>query len=471
MEKLTSQILENITLNEASHKSLFEYNLDATFIIDLNVRFIEVNNAAVKLSGYSSQELYQIPLQTIVVQEEYRHLLKYFEESLRQAQRFETVINHKKGFLVELDVMFVPIVFDNKTIGIYGIARDISKSKQMEKQLRHANLYDQMTGLYNRNYFKQEMQRIENERSGSIGLIICDVDGLKIVNNTLGHDKGDALLLAAAHVVKDATAPCDIVARIDGDEFAVLIVKGEPQKVQTICRKIHKDIDDYNFQTPELPLSISIGWAYRNGDSTELFKEAYDNMYREKLHHRKSTCSTLVDALMKTLEARDCMTEEHADRLQEAVTLMAKALELSDHRLADLNLLAKFHDIGKVGIPDQILFKPGPLTPQEFKEMQRHSEIGQRIANSASLFEPIADNILKHHEWWNGKGYPLGLREGEIPLECRILSIADAYDAMTHDRSYRKAMSHEEALTELKRWAGAQFDPTLVDLFIEIVNG
>ena len=135
--------------------------------------------------------------------------------------------------------------------------------------------------------------------------------------------------------------------------------------------------------------------------------------------------------------------------------------------MTDLRLLAQFHDIGKVGIPDRILLKPGALEPDEVIEMRRHCEIGHRIAQSSPDLLPVADWVLKHQEWWNGGGYPLGLAGERIPIECRILSIADAYDAMTSDRPYRKAMSHAAAVAELRRCAGSQFDPELVELFIE----
>ncbi|WP_245867411.1 Cyclic di-GMP phosphodiesterase [Sporomusa silvacetica DSM 10669] len=138
--------------------------------------------------------------------------------------------------------------------------------------------------------------------------------------------------------------------------------------------------------------------------------------------------------------------------------------------MTDLKLLAQFHDIGKVGIPDKILFKPGTLTPEKFNEMQRHSEIGFRIAQSSPDLNLIADYILKHHEWWDGSGYPMGLSGENIPLECRILSIADAYDAMTSDRPYRKALVHKHAIDELRRFAGIQFDPELVENFITLVE-
>jgi len=187
-------------------------------------------------------------------------------------------------------------------------------------------------------------------------------------------------------------------------------------------------------------------------------------MYREKLHRSQSARSAIVQTLMKALEARDHITEGHADRLQNLVVNLAMAIELPEHRINDLRLLAQFHDIGKVGIPDRILLKPGPLTTEEANEMWRHCEIGYRIAMSSPDLIPIADWILKHHEWWNGKGYPLGLKGEEIPLECRILPIVDAYDAMTSDRPYRKAMSHEKAVRELRRCAETQFDPLLVDI-------
>ena len=149
---------------------------------------------------------------------------------------------------------------------------------------------------------------------------------------------------------------------------------------------------------------------------------------------------------------------------------LAERIGLTQQKINDLILLAQFHDIGKVGVADRILFKPGPLTNEEKIEMQRHCEMGYHIALSAPELAPIADWILKHQEWWNGQGYPLGLKEEEIPLECRIISIVDAYDAMTSDRPYRKALSHQSAIRELKRCSGSQFDPVLIESFIYILE-
>jgi len=180
--------------------------------------------------------------------------------------------------------------------------------------------------------------------------------------------------------------------------------------------------------------------------------------------------STNVQTLSKAFEARDHISEGHTDRLQSLVTDVAVTIGLSNSKLTDLRIFAQFHDVGKVGIPDRILFKEGPLTADEILEMQRHSEIGFRIAQSSWDLAHIADWILKHHEWWNGDGYPFGLKGEDIPVECRILAIADAYDAMTNDRPYRQALSHDEAVKELKKNAGVQFDSKLVENFINIIE-
>jgi HD-GYP domain-containing protein (c-di-GMP phosphodiesterase class II) len=149
---------------------------------------------------------------------------------------------------------------------------------------------------------------------------------------------------------------------------------------------------------------------------------------------------------------------------------MAALIGLSESATADLSLLAKFHDIGKVGISDAILHKEGPFTPEEWTEMKRHCEIGYRIALSAPDLVPIADWILKHHEWWDGQGYPLGIQGEEIPVECRLLAIADAYEALISARPYRRAFSHREAVEELQKHAGTQFDPQLLDIFLKMIE-
>lgn len=354
-----------------------------------------------------------------------------------------------------------------------SVGRDITDRKEAEEQLRYLSTHDALTGLYNRHYFEKQMSLMENGEFEPMGLVMCDVDGLKIVNDTLGHDKGDILLKTVANLINQCFRKNDIVARVGGDEFAILLPETSEDTVKHTLNRIRQKVKEYNQYTPELPLSISVGYAVRTSPETpvsNIFEEADNNMYREKLHSRLSARSSIVQTMMRALEARDFITEGHADRLQVLVVRMARELELPERTLNDLRLLAQFHDIGKVGVPDSILFKKGSLNDVEYSIMKRHCEIGHRIALSAPELVLIADWILKHHEWWDGRGYPLGLKGEDIPLECRILAIADAYDAMTSDRPYRQAMSHEQAVKELKKYAGVQFDASLVELFIEVVG-
>lgn len=380
----------------------------------------------------------------------------------------------KDGTLIPVIIHARPITRNGYNVGMRGFIINISKLKENEEKLRFLSCRDALTGLYNRYFFEQKMQELNKDYRSAV-LVLCDVDGLKVINDTLGHRAGDKVLMTTAGMIAGSFRREDVVARIGGDEFAVLLIDTDLPEAEEGINKLNQAVTDYNLNLAQgkFPLSISTGMAYTYctaGTVWDLFKEADNNMYRKKLYHSQSTRSAIVQTLLKALEARDFITEGHADRLSCFVTALARNLNLPDSKVTDLCLLAHFHDIGKVGIPDRILFKKGTFTPEEYSEMQRHSEIGYRIAQSSPDLAPISDWILKHHEWWNGKGYPLGLREKEIPLECRILAIADAYDAMTNDRPYRKAKSHEEAIEELKQCAGKQFDPELVEKFVGLLS-
>ena len=357
--------------------------------------------------------------------------------------------------------------------GLYlnGFINDITERRDMEDRLKDLSIQDSLTGLYNRNFFEEEMHRLSDGRSLPMGLIVCDINGLKLINDTKGHEEGDDLLRACAEILRASFRQSDIIARIGGDEFVVLLPGCSLKEVQEGCARIRQGIAAYQDKEPEKGLSVSLGCSVTANppvDTDLLFKRADDAMYKEKLQQSHSSRSETVQALIKTMEARDYITEGHAGRMHAYAQELGKTLGLSEERLNDLKLLARFHDLGKVGIPDSILHKPGPLTDAEFEEMKRHCEIGHRIALSLNDLAPVADFILKHHEHWDGRGYPLGLAGEDIPLECRILGIVDAFDAMTNERPYKRAMPSEEAIQELVRCAGSQFDPSLVEVFVSL---
>ena len=350
---------------------------------------------------------------------------------------------------------------------------DITERKIFEEQLNEMNYYDSLTGLYNLNFFLEEMKRFQSGRYIPISIIICDIDGFKFVNHTLGHQSGDDLLINTGKLLRNNFRASDIIARLRGDEFAVIVPSTSKPEVRHLVQRLINSVQAYNNSDPRIQISLSIGYAVgeqRPLNVKQLFHQAYDMIYKEKRQRESSTENSLVKSMIKALDSRDFIKQGHSHRLQELIQYTAKHLNLSDKMIHDLFLFARFHDFGKVGIPDHILFKQSSLNAQEVQEVHKHSEIGQRIAQTIPGLDPIAKWILLHHERWDGKGYPLGLQGENIPLACRILAIADAYETMTNDRPYRKAMSSEEAIAELRRCAGTQFDPALVERFIKALE-
>ncbi|MGE5390159.1 MAG: HD domain-containing phosphohydrolase [Deltaproteobacteria bacterium] len=392
----------------------------------------------------------------------------------------QTVQLSRKPLTIEfpLDIAGTPRSYEARLLPVlqdlvFIIIRDITERKRMEEQLRFLSMNDSLTGLYNRTCFSREINYLDEFPFQPTGFILCDVDGLKLVNDTLGHEAGDRLLINTAEILSQSVPDCNLLARIGGDEFAIIYHSCNRLLLEDICQNIRKRIAAYNQNNINLPLSVSIGVSLRGDDHLriiDLYKEADNNMYREKLHHRQSIRNNTIKIMAKALGERDFITQGHGQRMQFLVTMMANALGIPRQKQSDLILLAQFHDIGKVGITDGILFKEDKLDAAERNEMRRHPEIGFRIAEASSDLMPISQWILKHHEWWNGKGYPLGLEGEQIPLECRILALADAYDAMTSDRPYRKAMDPDDAINEILNGSGSQFDPDLIPVFIEAIK-
>lgn len=451
-------------------------NIGEVFYISEQGAIRYVSPAYMEIWGRASQHLYQDPESFLATvhpedKEDVRESLeKKGREEVEQVYR----IVRPDGSIRWIKDRSSPIYDDSgETLRVVGIAADITDLKLGEEKLKYLSLHDPLTGLYNRIYFEEEMSRMERGRHSTVGIVSCDVDGLKLVNDTLGHDQGDNLLVAAAGVIRGCFREGDLVARMGGDEFSVVLPDTTESAVEKACQRIQEAVGDYNAANPELPVSISVGSAVSHGTDRnlkELFKEADNSMYRKKLYRTQSVRSTIVKTLINTLKERDLTAEKHILRLEKLLVSAAELIGLPESTRSDLSLLAKFHDIGKVGISDAILLKEGGLTSEEWTEMKRHCEIGYRIALSAPDLIPIADWILKHHEWWNGQGYPLGIAGEEIPLECRLLAIADAYVALTSARSYRKAFSHAEAGAELQRYAGTQFDPKLLKKFVEMLE-
>lgn len=452
---------------------LFENSPESIAILDPSDRIVTVNKHFEDFFQYEAHEVKGEYLNDLVVPP---HLIdesvRYTESLRKEAVQEETVRRRKDGSLVDVQIIGYPIIINNGVVGAYAIYRDISERKETERQLEYLTYHDALTGVYNRAYFERQIELISLNNSGSFGVLVCDVDGLKLVNDSFGHARGDELLKTAAMLLQSIIHVEAVISRIGGDEFSLLLPKVNEITLQETVGNLQRKIAEFNALHPDCAVSLSIGYAIakEGRNIVEALHEADSRMYKEKLHRSQSTRSAIVKTLMHALHARDFITEGHADRMQVMIEKLARSMDIPEFKIHDLRLFAQFHDIGKVGIPDSILFKSGPLDSKELDTMRRHSEIGYRIAISSPELNHIADWILKHHEWWNGNGYPIGLSGSEIPIECRILAICDAYDAMISERPYKEAISSKEALAEIERCSGTMFDPEIVRIFISIVQ-
>ena len=461
--------------SEEKYREIIDSIQEAYYEIDLQGQLIFFNDSLVKMLGYEWAELKNISYKKFFRDPE--KIYQAFHElyqSGQGSQSLTTEFTHKDGSLMFAEIS-ASIIRDKEgsISGFRGLARNITERVRLENKLKYLSLHDQLTGLHNRTFFEQEVKRLENSSKYPIAMISADLDDLKLVNDSLGHQAGDRLLKAAATILKNSVRTEDVLARVGGDEFTVILPTTSAKTAELVAARIRNNLEKYNKQNPELPLGLSLGVATASAADKklhEVFKQADDHMYQDKLYRSSQARTKTVEALMTALAERDFITDGHARRLDELCRQMGEIIGLSSRSLADLSLLAQVHDLGKVGIPDKILFKAGPLDAEEWEVMKLHPEKGYRIAVASPDLYPVAELILKHHERWDGQGYPLGLAGEDIPIECRILSIVDAFDAMTNDRPYRKAIKAEEALEEIRRCAGTQFDPRLADIFLSLLK-
>ena len=408
----------------------------------------------------------------------------------------EKAVSDRKKFKSQSfrSILWAPMIVESYVIGFLGIDSVQAKKEwtdndimtmqlaasivasaikrvKTEKELIHQTFHDQLTGLYNRTFFEEESKRLNVERQLPIGLIIADVNGLKLINDTFGHEKGDELLKKVAEIFQNTCREEDIITRWGGDEFLILLPQTGEEEAREICDRIRKNCSKAN--DLEIPISIALGYSIKEDLDDDIYScidEADEVMYKNKLVESRSVKGNVLKALLNTLRSKCHETEEHAWRLQKMSRKMGEKMDLPSTELDRLFLLVTMHDIGKASISEEILVKTGELNKEELEIMKKHPERGYHIASATDEFSHVANEILHHHEWWDGTGYPDGLKGEKIPLLSRITAIVDAYDAMTNSRPYNKGQlkTHQEAIAEIKEYAGSQFDPELVELFLEL---
>jgi diguanylate cyclase (GGDEF)-like protein len=392
----------------------------------------------------------------------------------------------------------------------------LSEVDRLYREQALAAVTDAITSLPNHraimNKLNEEISRCQ--RGNHIcSVLFIDIDHFKQVNDTWGHRAGDMILREVASRLHTTLRLEDFIGRYGGEEFAIVLTDTDISAVSPAAERLriavnaepyYWEVDNTgSFTSTSIPITASIGAAVYgiHGVTRETLIEYADQaMYLAK--HSGRNCVRIADvdlgeshsistederdggeqrqsdifsletmkALTAVASAHDSGTDEHAHRMLTLAAATARQMHLPEEEMQLLQMAALLHDIGKIGIPDAILHKPGPLTEEEWTVMRRHPEIGHQIlAQTGGVFQHLAEIVVAHHERWDGQGYPHGIAGEDIPMSARILTVVDSYDAMTSRRVYREPLSTEYAKTELLRCSGTQYDPLVVEAFLQVL--
>ncbi|MEN6389495.1 MAG: HD domain-containing phosphohydrolase [Syntrophomonas sp.] len=470
LEQRNRELIQELSF----YHSIVEEQSDPICQYGVDARIVYANRAFCEMFGFDVQQFHSMSLLQLVADTNHRLIGRHWPEYTRQKPQSAFELRMKKPDGATSWFRWTErALFDdsNSIVGFQSVGRDINDRKRAEDAIDYLKNHDPLTGCFNRAYLNGELKNVDVPSCLPISVIVCNINGLKLVNDTFGYPAGDRLLINTAGILKSNCRPENKIVRFGGDQFVVLLRNTSAQEAAEICDNIQQAC--LMFPAEPVQPCLALGTAtkdYSRKHLDEVLSEAEDVMFRAKLLESRSTKNALISSLETTLHEKTTETREHAERLQYMSLQFGKVLGLAGDAMDRLALLAKLHDIGKIAIPEAILTKPGPLNDLEWDIIKKHPEIGFRIAQASRELAVLAEEVLAHHERWDGAGYPKGLAGERIPLLARIISIIDAFDVMTHDRAYKTAISRAEALDELRRCAGTQFDPGLVKVFTQMLN-
>ena len=531
-EQLRKREQELALINELMKVITSSFNIQeiyATFVAELR-RVVEVDWAAITLVDGEElvfeavfatkvdspwQKGKKIPLKGTGTEWALKLRKAVFEPDISSSRRFWTGDMHLKQGI--RSIVYLPLIAKGEPIGSLVIASrradaytheqvqllerlatqiavPVDNSRLYAKAEQRARI-DEVTGLFNRRHFDERLQQevdLGNRYGGVFSLILIDLDLFKTYNDTYGHAAGDRLLGEVGKIVRKSMRSTDLAFRYGGDEFAMILPQTDSGAAVVVAERIRGRIAQ-EMEKMDARITASLGlatWPSDGATRDTLLDAAERALYYAKKTGGNRACvvsrilSTTAErisesakdkealnviyALAATIEAKDRYTYGHSRKVSNYAVALAEKLGLPPEKVAVISTAALLHDIGKIGIPDEVLNRPGALDAQAWEMVRAHPRLSTTIVSHVLDLVSCVPAILHHHERWDGSGYPTGLKGENIPIEARILAIADAFDAMTSSRPYRGALSYQEAIAEMKRCAGSQFDPQLVEAFLPI---
>lgn len=479
MDNTLRKKMEEIIFSE---KEQFKTTLlsvgDAVISTDEKGKILIMNPIAEKLTGWKQADAQGESLEKIL------HIIhEHTRESCTNPAKIvlengeiielpeNTILISKLGEEIPIEDSAAPIRnSEGEITGVVVVFRDSSEKKEKQRQIEYLSFHDELTGLYNRHYMEDATQRLDQARNLPFSIMILDVNGLKLVNDAFGHEMGDQLLRTIAKVLSSVCRGDEIIGRLGGDEFGILLPRTDKHQAEEIKKRIKKALSEEKLGS--VIVSAAIGTACKNSteDKIDAVKILADNnMYKDKLRYGKTMRSQTIETVLRNLNFKYDEEQIHTERVSEYCEAIAVALNFAEKEIKDLKIAGILHDIGKIMVPPDLLRKTERLTEEEYEIIKRHPEISYQILKAVDEYSSLAEDVLYHHERMDGTGYPEGLSGDQIPYKSRIIAVADAYEAMTAKRPYNTRKTKEEAIQELISCSGTQFDAGIVKVFVEKV--
>ena len=446
---------------------------DGVMIVDQQGKIDMLNEVAQKLTGWTDEQAHGKHYTEVFIlshEDPDEHIndpiADVFRTDCVQELGNHAMLTSKNGGNYYLEDSAAPIRNeDGKSVGVVLVFRDVTEKRDQRKKIEYLSFHDELTGLYNRRFFEEELLRMDLQENLPISIIMGDVNGLKLTNDIFGHSYGDMLLKNIANVFRSVCRASDVIARWGGDEFVLLLPATGIQEAAEIVSKIKHEFAKKRVKSIKGSISMGIECKdRRNQDIFKIIDNAESKMYSSKTLEHRAIREGAIQEIMDTLYENSKREKEHSDQVSRLSVELGKKLKLSEESLRKLKEAAYLHDIGKIVLDSKLLDLAYKPISKEWTEIKQHPIVGYRILYSFDRAVDLAEIILAHHERWDGTGYPKGLKHEEIPLLSRIIAVVESYDRMVN-----ASMSQEDIIRDLRENAGAQFDPEIAEIFIEMI--